>query len=169
MAFHSVQRALASAPVLGHPRQGHPFRVYSDASDIAIGTCLQQVQPIHLGDMKGTKIHDFISESHRRSLSVPRIAKPASTRTPDIPSPGQWAQPLEDTIIQVERVIAYWSRTLKPAERNYSTIEHEALGVKEALIKFQPFIEGERNIIITDHAALVSAQTYTNANRRSEA
>src|SRR6266850_7139038 len=102
MAFHSVQRALASAPVLGHPRQGHPFRVYSDASDIAIGACLQQVQPIHLGDMKGTKIHGFVSESHHRSLGVPRIAKPASTRTPDVPSPGQWAQPLEDTIIQVE-------------------------------------------------------------------
>ena len=101
-AFCSIQRALTSAPVLGHPRQGHPFRVYSDTSDIAIGTCLQQVQPIRLGDMKGTKIHDFVSEAHHRSLSIPRIAKPALTRTPDVPSPGQWAQPLEDTIIQVE-------------------------------------------------------------------
>ena len=86
-AFCSVQRALASAPVLGHPRQGHPFQVYSDASDIAIGACLQQVQPICLGDMKGTKIHDFVLESHCRSLSIPQIAKPASACTPDIPSP----------------------------------------------------------------------------------
>ena len=101
-AFHSVQRALTSAPVLGHPKQGHPFQVYSDASDVAIGACLQQVQPIHLGDMEGTKIHNFILESNCRSLSIPQVAKPASTHTPDVPPLGQWAQPLKDTIIQVE-------------------------------------------------------------------
>src|SRR6266850_6069470 len=39
-AFQNIQRALASAPV-----QGHPFRIYSDTSDVAIGACLQQVQP----------------------------------------------------------------------------------------------------------------------------
>ena len=55
---------------------------------------------------------------------------------------------------------------MKPVERNYSITEHEALGVKEALIKFQPFIEGERNIIIMDHAVLVWAQMHENANRR---
>ncbi len=55
---------------------------------------------------------------------------------------------------------------MKPVERNYSTTECEALGVKEALIKFQPFIEGERNIVITDHAALVWAWMYKNTNRR---
>src|SRR5260370_1139130 len=144
---------------------GHPFWVYSDISDVAVGACLQQVQPIHLGDMKGTKIHDVTLEAHQRGLSIPQIAKPASTHTPDVPPPGQWAQPLEDTTLQVEQVIVYWSCTLKPAERNYSATEHEALGVKEALVKVQPFIKGERNIVITDHAALVWAQTYENANR----
>src|SRR5260370_33645486 len=53
-AFCNVQKALASALVLGHPMCGHPFRVYLDASNIAVGACLQQVQPICLGDMKGT-------------------------------------------------------------------------------------------------------------------
>src|SRR6266478_8157490 len=145
---------------------GHPFRVYSDMSDVAVGACLQQVQPICLGDMKGTKIHDFTLEAHQRGLSIPQIAKLASTHTPDVPPPRQWAQPLEDTTLQVEQVIVYWSCTLKPAERNYSATEHEALGVKEALVKFQPFIKGERNIVITDHATLVWAQTYKNTNRR---
>src|SRR5260370_2899133 len=148
-AFCNVQKALASALVLGNPMHGHPFQVYSDASNVAGGACLQQVQPICLGDMKGTKIHDFTLEAHWRGLSVPQIAKPTSACTPDVPPPRQWAQPLEDTILQVERVIVYWSHTLKPAERNYSATECEALGVKEALVKFQPFIEGQRNIVIT--------------------
>jgi hypothetical protein len=36
--------------------------------------------------------------------------------------------------------------------------------MKEALVFFQLFIEGEQNIIITDHAVLQWPQTYENAN-----
>lgn len=79
---------------------------------------------------------------------------------------SKWAERFEDTWIYVERVIAYWSRTLKAVKRNYSTTEREALGVKEALVRFQPFIEGERITLITDHAALQWARAYKNANRR---
>ena len=43
-------------------------------------------------------------------------------------------------------------------------MEHEALGVKEALVHFQLFIKGEKNIVITDHTALQWARTYENAN-----
>jgi RNase H-like domain found in reverse transcriptase len=43
-------------------------------------------------------------------------------------------------------------------------MEREALGVKEALMHFQLFIEGEQNIVITDHTMLQWAQTYKNAN-----
>lgn len=60
----------------------------------------------------------------------------------------------EDTVVKVERVFAYWSRTLKPAERNHSPTEKEALALKEGLIKFQAYIEGEEILAITDHAAL---------------
>jgi len=122
-AFQMLQQALASAPVLGHPIQGHPFWIYSDALDMAIGACLQQVQPIHLGDMKGTKIHTLVTEAHSKGLSVPWITKPASTCTPDVPDPGEWASPLENMVIHVERVLVYWSHTLKAAEKNYSVME----------------------------------------------
>src|SRR5260370_14634062 len=100
MAFHSTQNALASAPILGHPMQGQPLRVCSDASDIALGACLQQVQPIRLGDMKWTKIYDLALEAHHKGAGVPRIAKLASTRTLEVPPPGEWALPLEGTILQ---------------------------------------------------------------------
>jgi len=55
----------------------------------------------------------------------------------------------------VERVIAYWSRTLKSAERNYSPTEREALSLRDGLVKFQPYIEGEKILAVTDHSALV--------------
>ena len=42
----------------------------------------------------------------------------------------------------------------------------EALAAKESLICFQPFIEGERVLLVTDHAVLTWAKTYENGNRR---
>ncbi len=57
----------------------------------------------------------------------------------ECPNTQEWAEEFEETIVYVERVIAYWSCTLKSADRNYSTTKQEALGVKEALVKFQPF------------------------------
>lgn len=83
-----------------------------------------------------------------------------------MPTPDTWADSFDETIVHVECVIAYWSHTLKPAERNYSTTEHEALGAKEALVKFQPFIEGKQIILVTDHAVLQWARVYENTNRR---
>lgn len=62
--------------------------------------------------------------------------------------------------------LAYWSRTLKSTETRYSATEREALGAKEGLVKFQPYVEGEKILRVTDHAALQWAKTYENANRR---
>ena len=44
--------------------------------------------------------------------------------------------------------------------------EQEVLAAKESLVHFQPFIEGERVLLVTDHAALTWAKTYENTNRR---
>ncbi len=55
---------------------------------------------------------------------------------------------------------------MKSPERNYSPTEREALALKEALIKFQPYIEGESILAVTDHAALTWAQTFQSINQR---
>jgi hypothetical protein len=44
MVFRQAKDALAAAPILGHAICGLPYRLYSDASDFAISTSLQQVQ-----------------------------------------------------------------------------------------------------------------------------
>ena len=46
---------------------------------------------------------------------------------------------LSQVIVNKERVIAYWSRQLNKAERNYSTVEREALAVVCAVKEFFPY------------------------------
>ena len=93
---------------------------------------------------------------------VTRLSKEHDNRRPSL----AWLLDWEETLIPVERVVAYWSQVLAPAKTRYSTTEQEALAAKESLVCFQPFIEGERVLLVTDHTVLTWAKTYENANRR---
>ena len=53
-----------------------------------------------------------------------------------------------------ERPVAYASRTLTPAEKNYSQLEKEALGVVFAVQKFHKYLYGRHFIIESDHRPL---------------
>jgi len=46
--------ALRSSPMLGHPIEGLPYQLYTDASDEALGCALQQIQLIKVKDLEGT-------------------------------------------------------------------------------------------------------------------
>lgn len=164
-AFEAAKAALQQAPVLGHPAEGQPYRLYTDASDYALGCCLQQVQKINVKDLKGTKTYERLEKAFRDGAAVPRLTTKLGSGV-DYPPDDVWGATLDDTSVHVERVIAYWSRTFKNAETRYSATECEALAAKEGLVKFQPYIEGEKILLVTDHAALQWAKTYENANRR---
>ena len=53
-----------------------------------------------------------------------------------------------------ERVIAYYSKTLGPAERNYCVTRRELLAVIKAVKHFRPYLYGQTFRLRTDHASL---------------
>ena len=53
-----------------------------------------------------------------------------------------------------ERVIAYYSKTLSPAERNYCVTRRELLAVVKSMKHFRPYLYGQQFRLRTDHASL---------------
>lgn len=54
-----------------------------------------------------------------------------------------------------EGVIAYFSKTLAPAERNYCVTRRELLAVIKAVKHFKPYLFGRKFRLRTDHASLI--------------
>ena len=65
-----------------------------------------------------------------------------------------------------ERVVSYWSRQLTKPERNYSTIEREALAVVGAIKEFYPYLYGFSFRLVTDHNPLTSLRDIKDVGGR---
>lgn len=85
-------------------------------------------------------------------LAPPDFEKPFTLQT-DASNEGLGVV-LTQTIDNREKVIAYASRTLNPAEKNYSTTEKECLAVVWGIQKMRMYLEGYRFLVITDHQSL---------------
>ena len=66
-----------------------------------------------------------------------------------------------------ERVIAFESRQLKAAEKNYPVHDKELLAMKYALVKFRVHLLGSKPFVIyTDHASLRTATQSPHLSQR---
>ena len=65
-----------------------------------------------------------------------------------------------------EHPITYISRKLLPNERNYSTVEKEALAIKWSLDKLRYYLIGREFTLVTDHAPLKWMASVKNSNAR---
>ncbi|PUE80043.1 hypothetical protein C7Y64_22575 [Xanthomonas vasicola pv. vasculorum] len=66
-----------------------------------------------------------------------------------------------------ERVIAFESRQLKAAERNYPVHDKELLAMKYALVKFRVHLLGSKPFVVyTDHASLRTATKSPHLSQR---
>ena len=62
--------------------------------------------------------------------------------------------------------VAYHSRKLNSAEKNYSTVQRELLAVVDAIKKYYYYLYGATFILETDHMPLTSLRTSKTANSR---
>lgn len=69
---------------------------------------------------------------------------------------------LSHVIQSKEKPIAFASRVLKDAEKNYLTIEREALAVKWGVEKFKQYLEGRFFTVYTDHKPLLTLLNQKN-------
>ena len=66
------------------------------------------------------KAYEHCEKDFEAKQPIPSLVVHITKLDNNIPKNGSWGKTLDETWVYIERVIAYWSRVLKPAERNYS-------------------------------------------------
>ena len=97
-------------------------------------------------------------------LVAPDFSKPFTIQT-DASATGL-AAVLFQEIEGKEHPIAYASKTMNSAQKNYSVTEQECLAVLFGIEKFRPYVEGSKFRILTDHHSLLWLRTLKNPTGR---
>lgn len=130
------------------------------------------VQPFTKCLKKGAKIDqnngDYLQAFHNCKeliMNAPILTYPDFNKTFRITTDSSNFA-IGGVLSQNNKPIAFYSRTLNSAERNYSTIERELLGIVENTKHFRPYIFGKQFIIETDHKPLVWLFSLKDPNSR---
>ena len=118
-----------------------------------------------------TSIHEDAFLTLKRALvSAPILATPDFKGDPFTVKCDASGYAIGQVLCQVqdgqERVIAYESRKLNPAELNYPTHDKELLSVMHALRTWRQFLHGKPFLIITDNSATKYIQTKAQLSSR---
>lgn len=97
--------------------------------------------------------------------NAPVLASPDVTKPYEVISDASGFG-LGAVLLQDGKPIAFESRKLTPAERNYTTTEQELLGVIHALNVWRCYLEGVEFTIITDHNPNTFFETQPTLTRR---
>lgn len=119
------------------------------------------VQPLTRCLKKGTKIEtddqNYLQAFHHCKellTNAPILSYPDFERTFHLTTDASNVA-IGAVLSQDSKPIAFYSRTLNSAERNYSTIERELLAIIESCKHFRPYLFGRLFLIETDHKPLV--------------
>jgi len=112
----------------------------------------QEERPVDVGPIGTTVIPATESRVNHRPCPGPDFEQSFTLQTDDS------AQRLGVVLIQHlegrEKVIAYASQTLNPAERNYNATELECLAVVWGIRRMQNYLEGYHFTALIDHQSL---------------
>jgi hypothetical protein len=105
-----------------------------------------------------TKEHEEALNDLKTLFTTPPVLIPPEFGKPFIVLTDASNYAISGALMQLkdakEHPIRYWSRTLQPAERNYSTTDKEALAVVESFKQFRVYLLGTKVHLFTDHHAL---------------
>ena len=105
-----------------------------------------------------TQKHQQIFEDLKNALCIAPVLQ-----YPDIEKPFILTTDASDYAVDAvlsqgkvgeDRPIAYMSKMMKPAERNYGTTEKECLAIIYAILHYRPYLYGREFTLICDHEPL---------------
>ena len=161
----SMIQAVAHYPIPADAKQLRHFLGLSNYYRKFVKDYSKIAEPLHKLLRKdsrfswNTEAHQAFEELKQSLISPPILAFPDFKQDFILytdASESALGAVLSQTQDNQERVIAYWSRQLTKAERNYSTIEREALAIVSAIKEFYPYLYGFRFTLVTDHNPLTS-------------
>lgn len=117
-----------------------------------------------------TSAHDEAFAALKDALTTAPIIHPPDLRAPYTVTTDASKFALGAVLTQGEgadlKTIAFESRKMIPAERNYPVHDKEMLAVIYALRKWRHYLKGQQVTIITDHKSLEYFSTQPNLNER---